>query len=442
MRRRASLFTQVGRSLALAFVISLAVTVAAIVYFMMVPLAQRSADDLAALMVLAAQTWVELPPDTRADFEDELVARHGLWLQVEAGKPLAQHAHYYPYVLFLEAALSRRIGRQIHIKLLEWEETWYWAEIPTSNRLIRVGFPKSRIGTQPPIAALIALLAGIFASVLTARLLARRISGPLERLSAAATRIGHGETPELLPETGPEELAALARNFNRMAREVRELLANRTTLLAGISHDLRSPLARMRVALEMLPAQTDPKLHAKLDADVEEMNRLIGNFLELARGLQSDAAQQIDLGALLTQLAEDARLSGAQVELRGGAGQVRASAMALRRVLGNLIENAVRYGEGKPIEIVCAADGDRLRVSVLDRGPGIPADQLEAVLRPFYRLERSRSKTTGGSGLGLAIAKQLADAHGWRLDLRPRQGGGLDAGLELPQIVARSLIPA
>lgn len=436
-RRHLSLAAQLARSLALAFVAFLAVTVVALAYFMLVPLAQRSADDLAALMVLSAQTWVELPPDTRADFEDELVARHGLRLEPQPSTPLTEHAHYHPYVRFLEAALRRRTGTPVHMKLLGAEETWFWAEIPVAGRIIRIGFPKSRIGTQPPLAALVVLAAGVVASGLTAWLLARRIAGPLQRLSAAATRVGHGQAPEYLPETGPQELATLARNFNRMAREVRELLASRTTLLAGISHDLRSPLARMRVALEMLPVQTDPKLYAKLQSDLAEMNRLVGNFLELARGLQSDAPQEIELEAVLVQLAEDARLAGTQITLHSCTRHMRASLMALRRILGNLIDNAVRYGEGKPVEIACGESAGGLRISVLDRGPGIPADQLEAVLRPFYRLEGSRSKATGGSGLGLAIAKQLADAHGWRLDLRPRQGGGLDAGLELPRAGAR-----
>jgi two-component system osmolarity sensor histidine kinase EnvZ len=432
-RGRISLAAQTARTLAVAFVVFIVVAVAAIVWFMMVPMARRSAEDLAALMMLSAQTWTELPPDTRSAFEDELVTQHNLWLQADMSTPLPVHAHYYPYIVFLEQALSRRTGREIHIKITAWEENWFWAELPVGARTLRIGFPHNRISVQPPLAGLVVLLAAIVLSLVTARLLARRITGPLAQLSAAAASVGQGEAPQLLPETGPQELAQLAHSFNRMAREVVELLANRTTLLAGISHDLRSPLARMRVALEMLPADTDAKLSARLLSDLDEMNRLIGTFLELARGLQREEAQEVNLQQLIERLAADIAAGGVPIEVRYCSCRVRAGAMALRRVLSNLIENAVRYGEGKPVDVVCSRSAVAVGIAVLDRGPGIPQDQFEAVFRPFHRLETSRSTATGGSGLGLAIARQLADANGWRLSLHARDGGGLEARLELPR---------
>ena len=432
-RGRAGLAAQTTRTLAIAFAIFIAIALAAVAWFLLVPMARHSAEDLAALMTLSAQTWTELPPDTRSAFEDELVDKHNLWLQADMSEPLPVHAHYYPYIRLLEGALSRRTGQKIHVKITEWEENWFWAELPAGGRTIRIGFPQSRISVQLPLAGAVVLLAGIVLSWLTAHLLARRITGPLAQLAQATASVGQSEAPGLLPETGPHELANLARSFNRMAQEVRELLANRTTLLAGISHDLRSPLARMRVALEMLPADTDAKLSARLQNDLEEMNRLIGSFLELARGLQREEAQDVDLQQMIERLAPDVGAGGTQIEIRDCRCHVRAGAMALRRVLCNLIENAVRYGEGKAVEILCSEAADAVRIAVLDRGPGIPDDQMEAVFRPFHRLEGSRSKATGGSGLGLAIARQLAHANGWRLSLNRREGGGLEARLELPR---------
>ena len=347
-----SLAAQTARTLAIAFGVFIVIAVAGIIWFMMVPMARRSAEDLAALMVLSAQTWTELPPQTRSAFEDELVREHNLWLQADMGTPLPVHAHYYPYIFFLEEALSNHSGRRIHIKITDWEENWFWAELPVGARTIRIGFPQSRIRVQPPLAGLVVLLAGIALSLLTARLLARRIAGPLAQFSAAAASVGQGEAPGLLPESGPQELAQLARSFNRMAREVRELLANRTTLLAGISHDLRSPLARMRVALEMLPPDTDAKLSARLQTDLEEMNRLIGTFLELARGLESEEAQDVDLEQMIGRLAADIGAGGAQIDVRDCSGHVRAGPIALHRILSNLSGNAVRYGEGRQVAIV------------------------------------------------------------------------------------------
>jgi two-component system osmolarity sensor histidine kinase EnvZ len=213
-----------------------------------------------------------------------------------------------------------------------------------------------------------------------------------------------------------------------MARQVKALMDNRTTLLAGISHDLRTPLARLRLGLEMMPENANPALIARMERDMEEMNRLIGGFLELAQGLGQEEKQAVDLAALLGDLAQDTAL-----EWRAPPPCIREVApMALRRILANLIENALRYGGGKPVSMACDCAEGWSRISVFDRGPGIPPDQAEKVFRPFYRLESSRSSATGGSGLGLAIARQLADANGWKIELLAREGGGTEARLTIP----------
>lgn len=432
-RRRHSLFRSTAATLAVALVIFQAITLSVTVYFVMQPMAKRSADDLAALIVLSAQTWAELPPQTRPDFELELAEKHNLWL-FPATTPLPDHDHLFmPYLFMLENALEKRLGRPIEIKATEWDQPWLWVEFPVGAHQLRIGFPKEHLGINPTAALLLVLSTTIALILLTSVILARRISQPLAKLSAAAERVGQGNTPETLPESGPDELASLARTFNHMALQVQELLANRTTLLAGISHDLRTPLARMRLAVEMLPRDADPKLIGRLQHDLEEMNRLIGEFIELSRGLEKEAAQQTDLTLLLQELANDARNGGAQVEWQGQASCVRSvGPMALRRILANLIGNAARYGAGLPIAIECECEKETTLIRVLDRGPGIPPDQVESVFRPFFRLESSRSNATGGSGLGLAIARQLADANGWKIELLPRQGGGTEARLTLP----------
>jgi two-component system osmolarity sensor histidine kinase EnvZ len=431
-RRPRSLFRSTAATVAAALIIFQFISLAVASYYVMLPLAKRSSDDLASLMVLSAQTWVELPPQTREDFEIELAKRHNLWL-FRATTPLPEGGHdFLPYLMLLESALQTRTGEAIKVKTTQWEETWFWVEIPSGGYLIRIGFPREHLGMRPPLAVLLMLAATIMLTLITAIILARRITRPLARLSEAATRVGQGNTPETLPESGPEELASLARTFNRMAFQVKELLANRTTLLAGISHDLRTPLARMRLALEMLPQDSDPKNIARLGQDMEEMNRLIGEFLALSRGLEKETEQEIDLCQLLQELADHARNEGTQVEWQAQPScLVSAGPMALKRILGNLVGNAVRYGAGKPITLICECRLQTSVLKVLDRGPGIPPDQLESVFRPFYRLESSRSITTGGSGLGLAIARQLAEANGWRIELLPREGGGTEARLTL-----------
>lgn len=431
--KRHTLFRSTATTVAAALIVFQLIMLAATAYYIMLPMARRSADDLAAIMVLSAQTWVELPPQTRADFELELAKKHNLRL-FDATAELPGHDHRFPYLSLLEDALAARTGESIRIKVTELEQTWLWAEVRTGGKLIRIGFPRNRLGMQPPLALLLVLAAAIALTLITAVILARRITRPLERLSEAARRVGQGNTPEALPESGPEELASLARAFNLMALQVQELLANRTTLLAGISHDLRTPLARMRLAVEMLPGDAAPKLVARLQHDLEEMNRLIGEFIELSRGLEKETPQATDLVQLSQELANDAANGGAQVECRAAAPCIRPlGPMALRRILANLIGNAVRYGAGQPVTIELTCDEEAAVIHVLDRGPGIPPDQVESVFRPFYRLEASRSTATGGSGLGLAIARQLANSNGWKIELLPREGGGTEARLTIPR---------
>ena len=428
---RPTLFRSTAVTVAAALIVFQLVMLAAIAYYIMLPMARRSADDLAALMVLSAQTWVELPPQTRPDFEHELARKHNLWL-LEATAELPDHDRFLPYLSLLEDALAARTGTAIRVKITEWEKTWFWVEIRTGGTLVHIGFTSERLGAQPPLALLLVLMATIILTLVTAIILARRITRPLERLSVAAGHVGQGNTPETLPETGPEELASLARAFNQMALQVRELLANRTTLLAGISHDLRTPLARMRLAVEMLPADADPKLLARLRNDLGEMNRLIGEFIDFSRGLEKEAPQHIDLSRLLQELAHDAAADGAIIECQPTAPCIRQlGATALRRILTNLLGNALRYGAGQPVMLGLACGTENTVISVLDRGPGIPPEEVENVFRPFYRLETSRSAATGGSGLGLAIARQLADVNGWRIELLPREGGGTEARLSL-----------
>ncbi|MFA7633550.1 MAG: ATP-binding protein [Thiohalomonadaceae bacterium] len=428
---RDTLFRSTAVTVAVALIVFQLVMLAAAAYYIMLPMARRSADDLAALMVLSAQTWVELPPQTRPDFELELAKKHNLWL-FETTAELPGHDRFLPYLSLLEDALAARTGEITSARITEWEKTWFWVEIHAGGTLLRIGFPSERLGAQPPLALLMVLVATVILTLVTAIILARRITRPLERLSVAAGHVGHGSMPETLPETGPKELASLARAFNQMALQVHELLASRTTLLAGNSHDLRTPLARIRLAVEMLPADADQKLLARLRNDLEEMNRLIGEFIDFSRGLENDAPQTIDLSRLLHELAHDATAGGARIEYRVAPPCVRTlGLMALRRILSNLLGNAQRYGAGQPIilELSCSAENTVFRV--LDRGPGIPAEEVENVFHPFYRLETSRSAATGGSGLGLAIAQQLADANGWKIELLPREGGGTEARLSL-----------
>lgn len=426
-RNGVSLARQYALLLAAFFIAFELLMAAAVVGLLMVPMARRAAGDLAGLMVLSAQTWSELPPETRPAFTAELANNHLLALRTDL-PPAGPNLLHGPYLYFLEEALAEKTGGQRHVvAAMVDDQMWYWVSVPSGDGMISVGLPYDRIGTQPLNTVVISLASALIMALLAAVWLARRAVGPLARLEQAAARVGRGEVPELLPETGPRELAALARRFNAMARQVRELLAARTTLLAGVSHDLRTPLARMRVALALLEKRPSPKLFARIEADIEEMDHLIGNVLDLARGLASEAPTDIDLRGLLHELAgSDGRVAVTCPDLH-----LQAPPLALRRTVGNLIDNARRYGGEAPIDLVAELWAGEARIGVLDRGPGIPADQLVRVFEPFHRVDAARSPATGGAGLGLAIVRQLAETNRWRVELRPRAGGGLEAWLTL-----------
>jgi len=405
----------------------------AVVFLLMLPMARRATGDLAGLMVLSAQTWSELPPDTRPAFERELTASHGLTLVGEPPASAAPVAWHGPYLRELEAQLAVRTGQALDLVSVDaGSEPWLWAGLPGGGRTLWLGFPRSRIGPQPLAAALLTLAAALVLAWLGAWWLGRSTGIPLKRFDAAAAILGQGATPGLLPETGPRELASLARRFNQLACQVHDLLEARTTLLAGLSHDLRTPLARMRLALEMVQRRPDGAWIERLDTDVEEMNRLVGDVLDLARGLGGEPAVSVDLCALLEGLASHAWEAGVEVDVHCTGVRVAVPPAALRRLLGNLLANGQRYAGTGPLELRAELRDGACVIGVLDRGPGIPEDQLDAVFRPFHRVDASRSPITGGTGLGLAIVRQLAQVNGWQVWLENRPGGGLAAWVRVP----------
>lgn len=271
---------------------------------------------------------------------------------------------------------------------------------------------------------------GLFALLLSlvgAWFIASRISRPLAALTRAAQQVGRGEHVDPAPEAGPREIRMLATAFNQMSADLGRLERDRAMVLAGISHDLRTPLARLRLGLEMIGG--DRSMSEGLAADIDEMDKIIGQFLDFAKG-ESEAGIETALDELVDDICERyAKLGRALVRGKPSAIRLSLAQMAVRRAISNLIDNALRYSS-TPIEIEVRHEGGFAVIEVCDRGPGIPASEAERMKRPFTRLEAARSDA-GGSGLGLAIVDRVARMHGGRLDLLPREGGGLVARLLL-----------
>lgn len=257
---------------------------------------------------------------------------------------------------------------------------------------------------------------------------ARWLSRPLQQLATAARELGDNLDRPPLTEQGPAECREATRVFNHMQQRLRHQLAEKDRFLAAVSHDLRTPLTRMRLRLEQFPA--NPERQALL-RDLGDMQTLVDATLEHLRGGEStETWARVDVLSLLQSLADDMADTGHPVAVTGHAPAVWAQPLALRRCMQNLLSNAVQHGnqvtakaEHRPGWVV---------LSVVDNGPGVPESELERVLEPYHRLDPARQKTSGGVGLGLTIARDVAHRHGGRLVLSNRHGGGLVARVELP----------
>jgi signal transduction histidine kinase len=264
-------------------------------------------------------------------------------------------------------------------------------------------------------------------------LMARTITRPLTGLARAADAVGRGERQAPLPESGARELREATHAFNVMQERLHRYLDSRTQVLAALSHDLRTPLTRLKLRVETLD---DDSLRERFGADLDEMIAMVANCLNLFKGLDDEPAQPTDVVALLADLRRGFAELGGTVEIEGVAkAPVVVKPQALKRCLMNLLSNAIKYGERATVVV---EDGASLVLRVLDDGPGIPPESLEQVFEPFFRLESSRNSTTGGVGLGLGIARDIAQAHGGSLVLRNRSPHGLEAVLTLPKAQAQA----
>lgn len=268
------------------------------------------------------------------------------------------------------------------------------------------------------------LIIGLFSVVA-----ARRLAEPIDDFGRAAEQLGTGQDVSPLAERGPRELRVAMRAFNQMQERLRRFLEDRTRMLAAISHDLRTPLARLRLRAEFIE---DEDQRAETRADLDAMSQMIRATLDFARDdALREQANLVDLGVLVADICDDIAELGGDVLLADASRiSARCQPTAIRRAVANLVENAVKYGGGARVELVREENG--VVIVVDDHGPGIPVDEQERVFAPFYRLEQSRNRDTGGVGLGLAVSRNIAREHGGDVKLSNRAPSGLRARLELP----------
>lgn len=336
-----------------------------------------------------------------------------------------------PFINLIAEKIRERLGVETIITVNHYGIPGLWISFNVELDDFWVVIPKIQVDRPFPWhwlgwGAVVGLL-----SLLGAYLIAGRINRPLNLLIHAADRLRNGEPAPRLPEDSLDELRDVSRTFNEMADSLVRLDNERTLLLAGVSHDIRTPLARLRLAVEMLPENSN-SMKAGMIEDIADMDNIIHQFLDFVRGVEGEPTKMMDINGLLHALSERQARAGRSLKLQLTSTYfIPLRPMAIQRLLDNLVGNAYAYSKGD-VEVTSKITAEKIVISVLDNGPGIPPEHAERLLRPFERMDSARNKNEGGSGLGLAICNRIAKLHRGSLELVNRPEGGLEARLTLP----------
>ena len=395
------------------------------------PRARQTAQQISSVINITRWALITADPAKRFDLLSELSQTEAI--QVYAGEAAEQTTPLpdRPFVREVARELVRQLGPDTQITLTRGGVRGLWVSFRIDGDQYWVLMPRSRIERNEPLrwlqwAALVLVLA-----IVGAYLIVSLINRPLRELTRAAGLMGKGATPQPVTETGPSEVSTVAQAFNQLAADLKRLDDERVLLLAGVSHDLRTPLSRIRLSMEMMDDKGDAELRAGLVQDIEDIDAAIGQFLDFARLRDAEAAVP---GTNLNDVVESAvsRYVREEKPVRCNLGTVPPMPLrprAMQRLVSNLVDNALRHADSE-IEIVTRAEPGCAVIEVLDRGPGIPDDAAERMLQPFTRLDAARGGS--GTGLGLAIVDRIARMHGGKVQLLQREGGGLRARVELP----------
>jgi two-component system, OmpR family, osmolarity sensor histidine kinase EnvZ len=401
-------------------------------YFDREPRATTAALQAVTIVNYTRASLIAAHEDRRLALLSELSGREGVRVYsadfLEEIEPLPDD----PFVSLMAHKIKQRLGAETIITVNHYGIPGLWISFNVGLDDFWVVIPKIQVDRPFPWhwlgwAAVVGLL-----SLLGAYIIAARISRPLNLLVHAAERLRNGEPAPRLPEDSVDELREVSRTFNEMAESLVRLDAERTLLLAGVSHDIRTPLARLRLAVEMLPEDAVSTMRQGMIEDISDMDNIIHQFLDFVRGVEGEPSKMVDINELLKSLAERQARAGRELKLKLASTYfIPLKPLAMQRLLDNLVGNAYAYAKTE-VEVVSKITADHIVISVLDNGPGIPPEHTQRLLRPFERMDSARNSHEGGSGLGLAICNRIAKLHRGKLELINRPQGGLEARLSLP----------
>ena len=433
-RVRLGLFGRTFLLLAALMLVSLGAWLQVFFSMEMGPRATQMGQRVVTSVNITRTALIYSQPEERSKMLLDLATNEGIQVYPREGTDFIEPLPAENYWQRVAEHIRARFGPDTQIAWSVNQVPGFWVSFSIDNDHYWLVFEREQIGLTGGIEWLGWGATALLLSLIGAAVSVGFVNRPLSR----------GDTPAPLPEHGPLEIRELNASFNRMARDLRQTEADRELMLAGISHDLRTPLARMRLEIEMSGVSEDARL--AIDEDLAQIDHSIGQLMEYARPAGVLPQLATDVSAVLTELYERER---SHTETLGGHLQAsiapglraRITALDLKRIVGNLIENARRYGKSSDgrahILLRLHSDGNTLIIEVSDRGPGIPQEEVARLLRPFSRGEAARTGVSG-AGLGLAIVERLLGHAGGALRLEPRAGGGLTARIELPKVRIRN----
>ena len=395
------------------------------------PRARQLARQATSVVQLTRTALIAVHPEKRRFFLVELDRQEGIRIYPALPGEAAPIPPNRPFLTLLAHEIRQRLGPDTQVAFGRRGLPGLWVSFKIGDDEYWVALPRIKAERPATEQWLLWGALSLVIALVGAWLIAWRINRPVQALAQAAAQIGKGEQAETLAEMGPLELRTLTRSFNQMNTDLTRLHQERTVMLAGISHDLRTPLTRLRLAVEMLDNTLDAAARAGIVQDIEDMNAIVGQFLAFARGAEDELCASVDLNQLIDATGERYARSGKCIAIELDAlPQLTLRPLAMQRLLSNLIDNAFHHGSAE-VTIKTVHSGNNIVLSVLDRGLGIPPEQINAALQPFSRLDTARGGYAG-AGLGLAIVEHIVQMHQGKLELLPRTGGGLEARVTLP----------
>jgi two-component system osmolarity sensor histidine kinase EnvZ len=438
---KSGLFWRTFILLAVLITVSMAAWIASFRMLEREPRAKQIAAQVVSMVTITRAALTHSAPDLRRELLFDLASNEGIRIY-----PLEKTDRIVPMSAtnitpLLQENLLSRLGADtqfagrvngvagfwVSFKIGDDDDDMYWLMLD-----------RERIERKPSGQLLRWATITLFLSLLGAVFISRLINLPLARLTAAARSIAKGQSIEPLPEKGPTEIMEANRSFNQMVHDLERIESDRAVILAGISHDLRTPISRMLLEVEMANLSDDSK--QGMQSDLGQMNAIIGQFLDYAKPTDPASFQRVDLSALLTETAHDGERH-ADLKITTTIDRnlhVMGNPIDLKRAFSNLIENARRYGktdstDQAQLDIHCRSEANAIVIEVADHGPGVPESEMDRLLRPFARLDTARSQADG-AGLGLAIVTRVIQRHGGKLQLLNRKEGGLIVKMVLPTL--------